>query len=162
MAHLLIPFPFLAVALFTDYRTRRIPNRVTYSLALLGLAIQLQHNAMAGLAGLCGGLLLYALLKCKVRSMRIGGGDMKLLLGCLLFLDLKSAEIFIVLVFVISAFLGMIQYALNHGVGNLVQLLKLDVITAGAAPQEAVHVLGALVIMAAYVLTVSYKVSACL
>lgn len=105
------------------------------------------------------GLFLCICLSHHFGTMHVGGGDIKLIMGCLMFMNIRTAEVFIILIFVISALLSMIQYAWGNGVRNLLQLLKLDILTAGTAPQEAVHVMGALVILLAYSIAVSYGVS---
>ncbi len=154
MTNPLIPLPFLLWALYTDIRTRKIGNAVTYPLILLGLASQLQSNGMIGLAGCLGGLFLYAFLSTRMKTMRIGGGDMKLVVGCLMFMDMKASEVFILMIFLISALLGMLHYAHREGLWSLIQLLKWDILTPGHAPREAVHVTGGLVIIAAYGISV--------
>lgn len=145
-----IPLPFLIWALYTDVRIRKITNKTTYPLILLGFTVQILTNGPIALAGAFTGICLYLLLSSRLRTLRIGGGDLKLIVGCLMFLDMKAAELFIVMVFFTSTLMGMIQYACHHGAGDLIHLLKLDIMTAGTAPQEAVHVMGALVILVSY------------
>jgi prepilin peptidase CpaA len=85
-----IPALASAVALsaaITDVRERRIPNRLTYSGMIAGLALQIVLHGWRGLLlGLGGGLLFGGvfLLFHLVRAM--GAGDVKLAaaLGCIL------------------------------------------------------------------------------
>lgn len=150
MTILLIPLPFLLWALYTDLRMRKIRNAVTYPLILIGLVVQLQGNGLIGLAGCLAGLCVYGLLSARLRTMRIGGGDMKLVVGCLMFMDIRTSETFILMLFFVSALLGIFQYARRDGLWSLMQLLKADILTAGRAPWESVHVTGGLVIITAY------------
>lgn len=146
----LIPFPFLVWALITDYGTRKIYNCTTYPLMGIGLLAQWYHHGVVGIAGGASAILLFMLLSSIYKAVRMGGGDLKLILGCLLFLDVSTSGLFIILVFVLSALLAMAQYAGLQGFSSLLGILKLDLMTAGNAPQEAVHVLGAQVILLAY------------
>jgi prepilin peptidase CpaA len=81
----------LAVALgicaaFTDARTRRIPNRLTYPAALAGLALQGTLHGWRGLLlSLGGGLLFGGVLMAFHLVRAMGAGDVKLAtaLGCI-------------------------------------------------------------------------------
>lgn len=89
------------VAAVTDVRRRRIPNVLTYTAVLAGLAAQTAVYGLRGLlVGLCGGavfggvfLLLYV-----VRAM--GAGDVKLAaaLGCIVGLDASVQLMFAVFI----------------------------------------------------------------
>jgi len=73
------------IAAFTDFRERRIPNKLTYPATMLALFVQTLLWGWKGLlSGLVGGLLFGGifLLFYIVRAM--GGGDVKLAtaLGC--------------------------------------------------------------------------------
>ena len=84
--------PMLAAALavcaaVTDVRERRIPNRLTYSALLVGLALQVALHGWRGLLLGFGGALLFGgvfFLFHIVRAM--GAGDVKLAaaLGCII------------------------------------------------------------------------------
>src|SRR6266478_426171 len=73
-------------AAFTDVKTRRIPNRLTYPAVLVGLGL---HGALQGWRGLLlsagGGLLFGGVLMLFHLVRAMGAGDVKLAtaLGCL-------------------------------------------------------------------------------
>src|SRR5260221_5467230 len=73
-------------AAFTDVKARRIPNRLTYPAALIGLGLQGAFHGWRGLLLSAGGGLLFGgvlMLFHLVRAM--GAGDVKLAaaLGCM-------------------------------------------------------------------------------
>lgn len=158
MMYLWIPVLFLLRALYTDWKQRKIYNTTTYPLALLGLSVQWYLNGGAVFGVLLGLVSMFVFLTTFYKAAIPGGGDVKLLIGCSLFLGLKGAGIFMLLVFALAALLGMIQYARLKGFGNLLKTLELDLKTAGTAPKEKVHILGALVILWAYVIAALIQV----
>lgn len=146
---LLIPLPFLLLAAVTDLKSRRIPNGITYPLLAVGLATKVLGGPGA-LAGVMGALALLFILGGRYGAVRLGGGDTKLLLGCLLFLPLEAAGVFLLLAVLISALTAMALTLQARGGAHLMGLLKQDLLTAGAAPAEAVHLPGAPVLLSAY------------
>jgi prepilin peptidase CpaA len=76
----------LAHAVWTDIRTRRISNRLTYPLMLAGLAINGVAAGQAGLAGSAAGLLLggaLLLIPCALGAMGIGDAKLLAAIGAL-------------------------------------------------------------------------------
>jgi prepilin peptidase CpaA len=68
------------VAAVWDFRTRRIPNRLTMTAALLGLALQVGFNSLAGAQhAAIGWLVGLAVLLLPCLLGWVGGGDIKLL-----------------------------------------------------------------------------------
>jgi prepilin peptidase CpaA len=81
----ILPGVLLAVAALAaviDARTGRIPNRLTFSAALLGVALHAVVGGGAGAAGSVAGLVVSAcvplILYRSTRGRAIGGGDVKL------------------------------------------------------------------------------------
>lgn len=149
----LIPMPFLLWALYTDWKSRKIYNYTTYSLAVAGLISRFLIDGAAVLGMLLGIAAVYMFLVINYKGLKAGGGDVKLMLACTLFVGLRHAALFVVLVFVVSALCGFIQYGRQHGFKTLGTVLKTDLMTVGTAPKEKVHVLGALVMLVAYSIT---------
>jgi len=72
-------------AAITDLRERRIPNKLTYSAALLGLLLQVTFSGWKGLlSGIGGGVLFGGILLLFYLVNGMGAGDVKLgtALGC--------------------------------------------------------------------------------
>lgn len=73
-------------AAFTDVKVRRIPNRLTYSAALVGLGLQTALHGWRGLLlSVAGGLLFGGVFMLFHIVRAMGAGDVKLAaaLGCL-------------------------------------------------------------------------------
>ena len=70
----------LAYAVFTDLRSRRIGNKLTYAAALLGLAVHAATGGWSGAgASALGWLVGFGLLLVPWLRGAMGGGDVKLL-----------------------------------------------------------------------------------
>jgi prepilin peptidase CpaA len=68
-----------AIAAWTDFRTFRIPNRLTLTGLALGLALGLAASGLRGLLAAAAGALVTALVPLLLFKMRaMGGGDVKL------------------------------------------------------------------------------------
>lgn len=150
----LLPVPFLIAATWTDLQRRRIPNRITYPLIAAGTCLQLYEGRLAATL-LATAAVLFLFLCARYRAVRLGGGDIKLMLGCLLFLTGDTVGPFLVLAALTSLCLAMGLTVRARGLGHFCQLAKLELLTLGSAPQEAVHLPGAPVLLAAYLLTLA-------
>ena len=97
---------FLAVAAVIDWRTRRIPNWLTFSLVISGLAQSWMPQAVVGpwssLAGLATGVALTVMMY-VVRAL--GAGDVKLLAGIGAWFGPQAA----LAVFCVEAIVGMVM-----------------------------------------------------
>ena len=69
---------FFAAAAFLDLRTKRIPNKLTYSGVLVGLLAGPLLDGIPWGGGLFGALAAFAFLMIFWRAGMIGGGDVKL------------------------------------------------------------------------------------
>ena len=99
-------FALLAWAAVTDCASRRIPNWLTYTLILGGLAHSLTAGATLGVgASLLGMLVGFGLTFVFFAVGAMGGGDVKLLTGVGAWLG----PLGVLLVFVIEAVVGMVQ-----------------------------------------------------
>lgn len=82
-----IAFAAVAVATVIDWNTRRIPNALTFPLALVALAVNAYLGGAMGLAGSAVGLVLGLLIFLLLMALgAMGAGDVKLMaaLGALL------------------------------------------------------------------------------
>src|SRR5688572_23697423 len=96
----------LVVAAVVDWRTRRIPNWLTFTLVLSGIAQSFMPHAVVSptgaLLGLCVGFVLtFALYALGA----VGGGDVKLLAGIGAWLGPQAA----LAVFCVEAIVGMVM-----------------------------------------------------
>src|SRR5687768_7245236 len=76
----------LAHAVWTDVRTRRISNRLTYPLMLAGLAINGATGGREGLTGAAVGLLVggaVLLIPCAMGAMGLGDAKLMAAIGAL-------------------------------------------------------------------------------
>lgn len=77
----------VAIASFTDWQWRKVPNWLTVSMAIVGLGFGLLEGGFAGLLASVGGATTaFAFFVFPFAMKWLGGGDVKLLmsLGCLL------------------------------------------------------------------------------
>lgn len=73
---------FLLAAFFTDIKTMKIPNKISLSFILSGLAVQLGTSGLEGLwFGLKGFAAGFGIMFLLYRVGAVGGGDVKLFGG---------------------------------------------------------------------------------
>lgn len=96
----------LAVAAFVDWRIRRIPNWLTFTLVLSGLAQSLTPGAFVSPGNSMLGLLAGFVLIFPLYALgAVGGGDVKLIMGIGAWFGPQAA----VVVFAVEAIVGMIM-----------------------------------------------------
>ena len=96
----------LVVAAVVDWRTRRIPNWVTFSLVISGLAQSWMPQAIVGPWGSIGGMLAGIALTLVLYLIRaLGAGDVKLLAGIGAWFGPQAA----LAIFCVEAIVGMLM-----------------------------------------------------
>jgi prepilin peptidase CpaA len=96
----------LAVAAFVDWRIRRIPNWLTFTLVVSGLAQSFTPGAMTSPGNAMLGLLAGFVLIFPLYALRaVGGGDVKLLAGIGAWFGPQAA----LGVFAVEAVVGMVM-----------------------------------------------------
>jgi len=96
----------LAVAAFVDWRIRRIPNWLTFTLVLSGVAQSLTPGAMISPGNSILGLLAGFVLIFPLYALgAVGGGDVKLLAGIGAWFGPQAA----LAVFAVEAIVGMVM-----------------------------------------------------
>ena len=70
----------LAPACYFDYKEQRIPNEVTYTMFVSGLIMQAIFGSLK--EAFMGILILVVLLSFLSKVFQLGGGDIKLIIGC--------------------------------------------------------------------------------
>ena len=128
-------FALLAWAAVSDCASRRIPNWLTYTLILGGLAHSLTTPAVVGIGGsLLGMLAGFSLTFVFFAVGAMGGGDVKLLTGVGAWLG----PVGVVMVFVVEAVVGMIQAVLQAAAQRrLGSVLRNSVVVAGGVAAGA-------------------------
>src|SRR5205809_4114311 len=105
---LLICAPLLAgvgLAAVIDFRERRIPNWITFTLILSGLILSISGAGMASFGQSCLGLLVGFVLTLILFLLgALGGGDVKLLAGIGAWLGPEAA----LKVFALEAIIGLV------------------------------------------------------
>jgi len=117
----------LAAAL-TDLRNRRIPNRLTMPLALVGLAVAFYGGGWANLGAAGAAYLVLALPYILLFLLAGGGaGDAKMMGAIGTWLGLEAGVVVLVAVAVVGGVMGLIRIMLdrqrNSRLGNLVASL---------------------------------------
>ena len=123
----------LVAAAIGDLRTRRIPNRLVATLAVLGIAYSVARSpVLEGLAGAAGGILVG--LACWLPFYLLGwlgAGDVKLYAAAGAWLGpLRSVEGAVVAA-LFGALLSLIWMLKSYGIKNVAQTLGM----AAASPQ---------------------------
>ena len=77
---MLVPLIFLAPACYFDYKEQRIPNEITYTMFVSGLIMQAIFGSLK--EAFMGILILVVLLSFLSKVFQLGGGDIKLIIGC--------------------------------------------------------------------------------
>ncbi len=104
-----------------DVRTRRIPNALTATVALLGIALHVAHGAiplLLAIASMCGAFALGAL---AFSAGWFGGGDVKLIAACCGLIGFPGSVTLVLEILICGALLALITAALR---GRLVALVR--------------------------------------
>lgn len=155
----LIPIPFLLLSAVTDWRRRRIYNTVTYPLILMGLLLHGIHMHDEPLSLVLVSIVLTSFVFSTYKGCVLAGGDIKMMLGCLLFLSPERMAVFLMWGIVLAAVWGMGTIMRRKGSVYLYHLLKSDVLSGGSIPSESVSLPGGPLILTAYILTIAAGVS---
>jgi prepilin peptidase CpaA len=127
-----------AMAVWTDLRTRRIPNWLTSALAAGALALHLPHGWTGVGSALAAGIVIFV-LGTFAHSMRIlGGGDVKLLAAGGLALGYPDCVLFILYTFlgggVLAIAFALAQRRLRSTLANVRALAQTRTLLDDAAP----------------------------
>lgn len=139
--------PFLLAAVMTDLRARRVPNAVTYPMALIGVALAAWQEEVAGALG--GGLLAGAALL-LTPGFRSGGGDMKLAMACGTFLGVKRTPYFLFFFLAGTLVINLYRLVAEEGWRGLWGRVRLELAAGGQAVLPLQGLPGAPVMAAAF------------
>jgi prepilin peptidase CpaA len=130
----------VAVAVWTDLRSRRIPNTLTIAALVAALAVRAVYGGAVLLDGLLGAGLAFALLLPLFAMGGMGGGDAKLLIAVGAFLGPKGFLVALLATAIAGGIMSLI-WAARRGVIlpallNTGGLLKY-VVTGGRSGERA-------------------------
>ena len=155
--HLLLPVLFSIAACYTDLKTRKIKNYITYPLIFLGVFINTFLNGLKGFAMSITGILSIVILISIISITKLGGGDLKLAMGYGTFLTSKNHIMFIFF-FLLFVLIGNIFLLIREkGFKNFISELKLEIKTLGFYKTSFNKVPGAPFLLGAYILTILFS-----
>jgi Flp pilus assembly protein protease CpaA len=149
MLNILIPIIFLMLSCYFDYKERRIPNEITYTMFVSGSIVQIATGGIR--ETLIGLLVMMFLLSFFGRAFKLGGGDTKLILACGTWLGNTSPY------FLFFAFLSLLIYNClfmikKHGFGPFLKITGLEFLYGHTQSLDKVP--GAFFITAGYLILV--------
>lgn len=152
--HLLLPIPFSIAACYTDFKIGKIKNYVTYPLIFLGVFINTFLSGFQGFKGSMLGILTAVLITLIIPIAKLGGGDLKLVMGYGAFLTIKN---YIVFFFFYSLFVllgSMFLLIKERGIKSFILDLKLEIKTFGRYKTRCKEIPGAPFLLGAYLATI--------
>ncbi len=153
--YLLLPIPFSIAACYTDLKTRKIKNYITYPLIFLGVFINTFSNGLQGFKESMLGILLAVIITSIIPVFRLGGGDLKLVMGYGAFLTVKKCLVFYFF-FILFVLLGNIFFVIKkEGFKFFVSELKLEIKSLGLYKAGFDKIPGAFFLLGAYLVTLT-------
>lgn len=125
---ILVPMLFLLIATFTDIKYRKIKNYVTYPMALLGLLFNFCYFGIGSIlpsliAGLVAGLMLMF-----APGLKAGGGDIKLVTACGVWLGDTTLALYTMLTaVVIVCFVNIFFILKERGFKVFIETIKHEI-----------------------------------
>ena len=122
-------------AAVTDIRSRRIPNALTATAAVLAVAVHLGEGVVPELAAIGAMIVAFVLGSFAYSAGWFGGGDVKLIAACCGLAGFPGALALVLYILVCGAFLALVTAALS---GRLVALVRSTaaIATHGAATEK--------------------------
>jgi len=124
-------FVFLLTCCVVDVRTRRIPNAISASAIVAGLALNGAAGGLSALGwSLCGGLAMIAILFTPFALGGVGGGDVKMMAAVGAFLGPRLAALSLITGMILGGVVVAVHLARLGILGERVQRLKAMVFAA--------------------------------
>ncbi len=122
-------------AAVTDIRSRRIPNALTATAAVLAVAVHLGEGAGPELAAIAAMLVAFVLGSLAYSAGWFGGGDVKLIAACCGLAGFPAAIPLVLYILVAGGILALVAAAVS---GRLVALVRSTaaIATRGAATEK--------------------------
>jgi len=151
-----IPLLFLMIAAYTDTKEGKIKNTVTYTLILIGLIVSSFMTGFNGSLSSLGGIILSFIIVSQLPGFRHGGGDIKLAMGVGSFLGISIIMYFLFFWFALSILVCNIKLLKNKGFKYFKNTLLGEIYSLGKVDEEKESIIGAPVMLVAYLITLVY------
>lgn len=151
---LLIPIPFSIIACYTDIKTRKIKNYITYPLILSGIFLNSFINSFEGFKGSLLGIFIVVLITSLVPVFRLGGGDLKLAMAYGAFLKDDNILMFLDIFIIFTVLGNFIFFIRNRGLKCFFSELLYEIKTFGIYKTHLDKLPGAPFLVGAYILTI--------
>lgn len=150
---LLVPIPFSIIACYTDIKTRKIKNYITYPLIFIGVFLNTYLYGLEGLKGSIAGVFIASLITSMIPLFRLGGGDLKLAMGYGAFLQSEKVLSFL-LYFVLFTVIGnLVIFIYKRGIKEFISELRGEIRCFGTYRAEFSKIVGGPFLLGAYVVT---------
>lgn len=147
-----IPIAFLVLASYTDVKEKKIKNKLTYPLILIGLIISTYRFGFNGFLASIGGIIISLMIVSFLPGFRHGGGDIKLAMGVGSFLGVSRVMYFLFFWFGLSFLIVNIKLIKNQGLRNFKNILVKEILTLGQVDEEIESTIGAPIMLVAYLI----------
>lgn len=152
-----IPLPFLLVAVYIDFKERKIKNVITYPLILLGLISNALQAGLKGAISSLLGILIVFIVVSILPGFRHGGGDTKLAMGIGSFIGSNHILYFLFNWFLFSLLICNIKLLKNKGFNYFKNTVITELITSNMTRTEGLsNIIGAPMILLGYLVTLLF------
>lgn len=147
----LLPIPFSILAIITDIKERKINNKTTYSLLIIGIFINAYIYGLEGIkSSFSGCFTAIILLSVFGLFMRLGGGDTKLILAYSTFLGREKTLIFVLIFIVLSFIVSLVAFIRENGIKEFLKEIKMEIRNFGIYKTKFKRKIGAPILLGAY------------
>lgn len=152
--HLLLPIPFSIIACYTDIKTGKIKNYITYPLILLGIFFNCLNNDFQGFTRSLLGIFAVFLVTSLIPVFKLGGGDLKLAMGYAAFLKYEKMLTFFFFFILFTVIGNIVCFICKEGFRSFLSELKQEVKTLGLYKTQFNKIVGAPFLLGAYIITI--------
>lgn len=154
----LVPIPFSLIACYTDYKFKKIKNINTYTLILTGLLINIYLKGFKGLKYSILSILYAVFLISLVFSfIRLGGGDIKLIMGYASILGKDYIKCFLIIFLVLSIVSNIVRTIKENGIKGFKEEIKTEIKFMGIYRHKFKRRIGAPLLLGAYLFAYFYR-----
>lgn len=151
--NLLIPIPLSIIACYSDIKTRKIKNYITYPIISMGIFTNFYLKGFEGFKASIIGVFLILFLVSLVPVFRMGGGDLKLAMGYGAFLQKDKALMYFFLFLLLTVVGNILFYLFNKGIKAFLCDVKYEIKSFGLYKAQFDKLAGGPFLFAAYILT---------